>query len=164
MELGRIAILNGIPIYAISKKDYIEQMERNKLDINAYYMLIDEKNLTFRNGMLYGQVVDKGRGVKRLQEKNWREALGLRKVEVISERPTVEALGTEGARKLEEVSKATAQAVGKLNGSGEAALEQVAKAGEAALVAVAKETDEVVKRTTSRRTTLNNSRRRERAK
>lgn len=152
-NLARVAVLNGTPIYAISRKEYIELMKNGKQDASVYYMILDEKNYMFKNGELYGQVVDKGRSVKRMSAKSWREVFNVKEEVVISERPTTEALKNEGARKLEEVARATAKAVESLNGIGEEALEKVAKAGEAALAAQVANTEAVVKRTTARRAT-----------
>ena len=159
-NLARVAVLNGTPIYAISRKEYVKGMESNNLDPTVYYMLLDEKNMMFMNGMLYGRVIDNGRSVKRMKEEHWRKVLNVKEEVVISERPTTEALRSEGAKKLEDVASATAKAVEGLNGIGGEALEKVAKAGEAALAAQVANTEVVVKRTTARRSTTNNRKKR----
>lgn len=159
-NLARVAVLNGTPIYAISRKEYIELMKSGKQDASVYYMILDEKNYMFRDGTLYGQVIDKGRSVKRMSERSWREVFNVKEEVVISERPTTEALKSEGAKKLEEVANATAKAVESLNGIGGEALEKVAKAGEAALAAQVANTEVVVKRTTARRSTTNTRKKR----
>lgn len=156
-NLARVAVLNGTPIYAISRKEYIELMKSGKQDVSVYYMILDEKNYMFKDGILYGQVIDKGRSVKRMSERSWREVFNVKEEVVISERPTTEALKSEGAKKLEEVANATVKAVESLNGIGGEALEKVAKAGEAALAAQVANTEVVVKRTTA---TTNNRKKR----
>jgi hypothetical protein len=140
--MSYFAILNGTPIYAISKKDYIDGMLKKELDSTAYYMVVDADNMMFSDGELYGKVVDKGRGVKKMPAKNWRDVLGYKeskpKVEtLITERPTVEAMATEGSRRLkavlDEAPVAKASAKAKLNelvAEGHKAVEKVVAEGE----------------------------------
>lgn len=117
------AILNGTPIYAISKKDYIDGMLKKELDPTAYYMVVDADNMMFGDGVLYGKVVDKGRGVKKLPAAHWQKVLKYEepkpKVEIISERPTVEAIAAAGSERLkavlDEAPVAKASAEAKLN-------------------------------------------------
>ena len=174
MNTGYIAKYNGTPIYGVSSKQYIEMRGKNEHDPNVIYAILDKENYFIQGNYVIGQAVDRFRKLRTVSNgKEWRKFLGIeeniqrnpyetekaRSKVVITERPTVESLSNEGARKLEEVSKATAQAVGKLNGSGEAALAQVAKAGEAALDMMAKETEEVVKKTTTRRSSTTRKKR-----
>lgn len=135
------AVLNGTPIYAISRKDYINGMLKKELDPTVYYMVVDVGNVMFSDGVLYGKVVDKGRGVKKLPATSWQNALNYEepkpKVEVLSERPTVEAMATEGSKRLQAVldeapvAKASAEAkLNKLVAEGEKAVEKVIAEGE----------------------------------
>ena len=158
--MSYFAILNGTPIYAISKKDYIDGMLKKELDPTVYYMVVDADNMMFGNGELYGKVVDKGRGVKKLPATDWRKALKYEepkpKVEVISERPTVEAMATEGSRRLkvvlDEAPVAKASAEAKLNelvAEGNKAVEKVVAEGETIRNAVAERS--VKRKRTSRK-------------
>lgn len=136
------AILNGTPIYAISKKNYINGMLKKELDPTVYYMVIDADNMMFGDGKLYGKVVDKGRGVKKMSATHWQKVLGYKapepKVEVlITERPTLEAMATEGSQRLKamlnEAPAAKASAGAKLNelvAEGNKAIERVIARGE----------------------------------
>ena len=136
------AVLNGTPIYAISKKDYIDGMLKKALDPAVYYMVVDADNMMFSDGELYGKVVDKGRGVKKLSAINWRNALGYEEPKpkaqvLITERPTVEAMVTEGSKRLQAVldeapvAKASAEAkLNELVTEGEKAVEKVIAEGE----------------------------------
>ena len=135
------AVLNGTPIYAISKKDYINGMLKKELDPTVYYMVVDVGNVMFSDGVLYGKVVDKGRGVKKLPAASWQNALNYEepkpKVKVLSERPTVEAIAAYGSEKLQavldEAPVAKASAETKLNelvAEGEKAVEKVIAEGE----------------------------------
>ena len=147
--MSYFAILNGTPIYAISKKDYIDGMLKRELDPTAYYMVVDADNMMFSDGELYGKVVDKGRGVKKMPAAHWRNALGYvepkPKAEVlITERPTVEAMATEGSKRLkavlDEAPVAKASAEAKLNelvAEGNKAVEKVVAEGETIRNAVA---------------------------
>lgn len=156
--MSYFAILNGTPIYAISKKDYIDGMLKRELDPTAYYMVVDADNMMFSDGELYGKVVDKGRGVKKMSAKNWRDVLGYKeakpKVEtLITERPTVEAMATEGSRRLkvvlDEAPVAKASAEAKLNelvAEGNKAVEKVVAEGETIRKAVATTTEQPAKR------------------
>ena len=140
--MSYFAVLNGTPIYAISKKDYIDGMLKETLDSTVYYMFVDADNMMFDNGELYGKVVDKGRGVKKLPTAHWRKVLNYEepkpepKVEVLSERPTVEAMATEGSKRLkavlDEAPVAKASAEAKLNelvAEGNKAVEKVIAEG-----------------------------------
>ena len=133
------AVLNGTPIYAISKKDYINGMLKKELDPTVYYMVVDVGNVMFSDGVLYGKVVDKGRGVKKLPATSWQNALNYEepKVKILSERPTVEAIAAYGSEKLravlDEAPVAKASAEAKLNelvAEGEKAVEKVIAEGE----------------------------------
>ena len=146
--MSYFAVLNGTPIYAISKKDYIDGMLKRELDPTAYYMVVDADNMMFSDGELYGKVVDKGRGVKKLSACSWQKALKYEepklKVEVLSERPTVEAMATEGSKRLravlDEAPVAKASAEAKLNelvAEGNKAVEKVVAEGETIRKAVA---------------------------
>ena len=139
--MSYFAVLNGTPIYAISKKDYIDGMLKRELDPTAYYMVVDADNMMFADGELYGKVVDKGRGVKKMPAAYWQRVLKYEepkpKAEVISERPTVEAMATEGSRRLkavlDEAPVAKASAETKLNElvvEGNKAVEKVVAEGE----------------------------------
>lgn len=136
------AILNGTPIYAISKKDYIDGMLKKELDSAAYYMVVDADNMMFADGVLYGKVVNNGRGVKKMPAKDWRDVLGYKeskpKVEtLITERPTVEAIAAIGSERLkavlDEAPVAKASAGAKLNelvAEGNKTVEKVIAEGE----------------------------------
>ena len=163
--MSYFAILNGTPIYAISKKDYIDGMLKKALDPTVYYMVVDADNMMFGDGELYGKVVDKGRGVKKMPAKSWQDVLGYKeakpKVEVLSERPTVEAMATEGSRRLkvvlDEAPVAKASAEAKLNelvAEGNKAVEKVVAEGETIRNAVAVEQPAKRKRTSRKRTSV----------
>ena len=148
--MSYFAVLNGTPIYAISKKDYIDGMLKKALDPTVYYMVVDADNMMFSDGELYGKVVDKGRGVKKMPAAHWQKVLGYKapepKVEVLSERPTVEAMATEGSRRLkavlDEAPVAKASAETKLNelvAEGNKAVEKVVAEGETIRNAVAEQ-------------------------
>lgn len=136
------AVLHGIPIYMINKKDYIDGMLKKALDPTVYYLVVDAGNIIFSDGKLYGKVVDKGRGVKKMSAAHWQKVLGYKapepKVEVlITERPTVEAMATEGSRRLKSmldeapVAKASAGArLNELVAEGNKAVEKVIVEGE----------------------------------
>ena len=134
------AVLNGTPIYAISRKDYINGMLKKELDPTVYYMVVDVDNVMFSDGVLYGKVVDKGRGVKKLPAASWQDALNYEepkpKVKVLSERPTVEAMATEGSKRLQAVldeapvAKASAEAkLNELVAEGNKAVEKIVAEG-----------------------------------
>ena len=154
------AVLNGTPIYAISKKDYIDGMLKEALDPTVYYMVVDADNMMFSDGELYGKVVDKGRGVKKLSAINWKNALGYKeppkpKAEaLITERPTVEAMVTEGSKRLKAVldeapvAKASAETrLNELVAEGNKAVEKVIAEGEAVRKNTSAETPVKRKRT-----------------
>lgn len=163
--MSYFAILNGTPIYAISKKDYIDGMLKKELDPTVYYMVVDADNMMFSDGELYGKVVDKGRGVKKMPAAHWQKVLGYKapepKVEVLSERPTVEAMATEGSKRLkavlDEAPVAKASAEAKLNelvAEGNKAVEKVVAEGETIRNAVAVEQPAKRKRTSRKRTSV----------
>lgn len=163
--MSYFAVLNGTPIYAISKKDYIDGMLKKELDPTVYYMVVDADNMMFADGELYGKVVDKGRGVKKMPAAHWQRVLKYeepkQKVAVLSERPTVEAMATEGSRRLkavlDEAPVAKASAEAKLNelvAEGNKAVEKVVAEGETIRNAVAVEQPAKRKRTSRKRTSV----------
>lgn len=142
--MSYFAVLNGTPIYAISKKDYIDGMLKRELDSTAYYMVVDADNMMFADGELYGKVVDKGRGVKKMPAAHWQRVLKYEEPKILSERPTVEAMATEGSKRLkavlDEAPVAKASAEAKLNelvAEGNKAVEKVVSEGETIRKAVA---------------------------
>ncbi len=136
------AVLNGTPIYIISKKDYVDGMLKKALDPTVYYLVVDADNMMFSDGKLYGKVVDKGRGVKKMPAAHWQRVLKYEepkpKAEVlITERPTVEAMATEGSKRLKAVldeapvAKASAEArLNELVAEGNKAVKKVIAEGE----------------------------------
>lgn len=153
----------GKPLYLAKYNEYVEMYKNNTLYDNSMYIITDKKNaLIDTDGKIIGYTFD---GHKRLMpvqgaKKHWKEVFDYKEEVVISQRPTTEALKTTGEKKLEEVVAASAQTIENLTGVGEEALTQVAKVGENALAAQVANTEAVVKRTTSRRTTSGNRKKR----
>lgn len=154
---GYVTKLNGTPIYAISAKEYVK-MRLNVSDVyNAeyIYMIVDRKNYLIQGNRVMGQALDHCRRVKRMNGPEWTAFLKIdietyqAKNVVITERPTVEFLGTEGEKKLNQVVAETHKVVN----TGEETLQKLANEGKAALAAQVANTEAVVKRTTSRRST-----------
>jgi hypothetical protein len=119
-------------------------------------MVVDADNMMFSDGELYGKVINNGKGVKKMPAKNWRKVLNYEepKVKVISERPTVEAMATEGSKRLkavlDEAPVAKASAETRLNElvvEGNKAVEKVIVEGETIRNAVAVEVPAKRKRT-----------------
>jgi len=158
-----ITTYKGKPIYLYKYNEFIKMYKENTLNKDYMYIISDKKNaLIDGDGRIIGYTFDNHKKMIPAQgeKKHWKEVFGYKDEVVISERPTTEALKNEGAKKLEEVASATVKAVESLNGIGEEALEKVAKAGEAALAAQVANTEAVVKRTTARRSTTNNRKKR----
>ena len=114
---------------------------------NAGYIISDKKNALIVNNQVIGYTFD---GHKRLMpaqiKKDWKQVFNYKKVEVISERPTVEAMATEGSQRLkavlDEAPVAKASAEAKLNelvAEGEKAIEKVVAEGETIRSAIAAE-------------------------
>ena len=146
-----VAVLNGTPIYAMSAREYIKMRLET---INVYneehiYMIVDRQNYLIQGNHC--------RRVKRMSGADWMtflkddiEIYHANNV-VITERPTVEFLSTEGEKKLNSVILETKKAVEDLKGVGEKKLEEVAKIGEKALDAQVKNTNVIVRKTSRRK-------------
>ena len=154
-----VAVLNGTPIYAMSAREYIKMRLET---INVYneehiYMIVDRQNYLIQGNKVMGKALDHCRRVKRMSGADWMtflkddiEAYHASNV-VITERPTVEFLSTEGEKKLNSVILETKKAVEDLKGVGEKKLEEVAKIGEKALDAQVKNTNVIVRKTSRRK-------------
>ena len=150
-----VAVLNGTPIYAMSAREYIKMRLET---INVYnaehiYMIVDRQNYLIQGNKVIGKALDHCRRIKRMSGADWMtflkadiEAYHASNV-VITERPTVEFLSTEGEKKLNSVILETKKTVEDLKDVGEKKLEEVAKIGEKALDTHVKNTNVIVRKT-----------------
>ena len=150
-----VAVLNGTPIYAMSAREYIKMRLET---INVYnaehiYMIVDRQNYLIQGNKVIGKALDHCRRIKRMSGADWMtflkadiEAYHASNV-VITERPTVEFLSTEGEKKLNSVILETKKTVEDLKDVGEKKLEEVAKIGEKALDTHVKNINVIVRKT-----------------
>lgn len=154
-----VAVLNGTPIYAMSAREYIKmRLETiNVYNVEYIYMIVDKQNYLIQGNKVMGKALDHCRRVKRIDGTDWMtflkvdiEAYHASNV-VITERPTVEFLSTEGEKKLNSVILETKKAVEDLKGVGEKKLEEMAETGKKALNAQVKNTNVIVRKTSRRK-------------
>lgn len=147
-----ITTYQGVKLYLVTYDEFVK-MYRQGVAKDGY-IISDKKNALIINNKVIGYTFD---GYKRLVpaqiKKDWKEVLGYKEVEVISERSTVEAMATEGSRRLKAVldeapmAKASAEArLNELVAEGNNAVEKVIAEGETIRNAVAAEVKTPVKR------------------
>ena len=143
-----ITTYQGVKLYLVTYNEFVKMYRQGTTKDG--YIISDKKNALIVNNKVIGYTFD---GHKRLVpaqiKKDWKEVLGY-KEEVLSERSTVEAMATEGSRRLkavlDEAPVAKASAEVKLNeliAEGNKAVEKVVAEGETIRNAV---TAEPVKR------------------
>ena len=138
-----IAYCGNRPIYSMSAEEYIDMRKNHKEQFNkdSYYMIHDKRKQIIHGDFVVGQLVGKTGPVKIFSERgpSWRKFLGV-SIEniVITERPTIEKMVTEGSQRLKEVLDeapiAQANAEVKLNelvNESNQAVEKVVAEGEA---------------------------------
>lgn len=149
-----ITTYQGVKLYLVTYDEFVK-MYRQGVAKDGY-IISDKKNALIVNNKVIGYTFD---GHKRLVpaqiKKDWKEVLGY-KEEVLSERLTVEAMATEGSKRLkvvlDEAPVAKASAEAKLNelvAEGNKAVERVIAEGETIRKAI--ETPVKRKRTSRKR-------------
>lgn len=135
-----ITTYKGINLYLVKYDEFVQLYEKGIAKDG--YIISDKKNAVIINGQVIGYTIENHRKMMPVQiKKSWQEVFHYvkpkPKVEVISERPTVEAMATEGSKRLkavlDEVPVAKASAEAKLNelvAEGNKAVEKVIAEGE----------------------------------
>lgn len=140
-----ITTYQGVKLYLVTYNEFVNMYEQGMAKDG--YIISDKKNTLIINNKVVGYTFD---GHKRLIptqiKKDWQEVFGYKKVEVLSERPTVEAMATEGSLRLKAVldeapiAKASAEArLNELVAEGERAVEKIIAEGETIRESVAAE-------------------------
>ena len=131
-----ITTYQGVKLYLVTYNEFVDMYEQGRAKDG--YIIEDKKNALVFKGKVIGHTFD---GYKRLAPvqvvKDWKEFFGYKKVDVITERPTVEAMVTEGSHRLKAVldeapvAKASAETrLNELVAEGEKAVEKVIAEGE----------------------------------
>jgi hypothetical protein len=135
-----ITTYKGINLYLVKYDEFVQLYEKNIAKDG--YIISDKKNAVIINGQVIGYTIENHRKMMPAQgKKSWQEVFHYvkpkPKVEVISERPTVEAMTAEGNQRLkavlDEAPVAQASAEVKLNelvAEGNKAVEKVIAEGE----------------------------------
>lgn len=131
-----ITTYKGVKLYLVTYDEFVNMYEQGKAKDG--YIIEDKKNALIVEGKVIGHTFDRHRRLAPVQvAKDWKEFFGYKKVDVITERPTTEALATEGVKRLkvvlDEAPVAKASAGAKLNelvAEGNKAVEKVVAEGE----------------------------------
>lgn len=131
-----ITTYQGVKLYLVTYNEFVNMYEQGVAKDG--YIISDKKNALIVNNKVIGYTFDLHKKLAPVQVKqDWKEVFNYKKVEVISERPTVEAMATEGSRRLRAVldkapvAKASAEAkLNELVAEGEKAVEKVIAEGE----------------------------------
>ena len=131
-----ITTYKGVKLYLVTYDEFVNMYEQGK--VKDGYILKDKKNALIVGGKVIGHTFDGHRRLAPVQvAKDWKEFFDYKKVDVITERPTTEALATEGVKHLkvvlDEAPVAKASAGAKLNelvAEGNKAVEKVVAEGE----------------------------------
>ena len=148
-----ITTYKGVKLYLVTYEEFANLYVQGKAKDG--YILKDKKNALIIKGKVIGHTFDGHRRLAPVQvAKDWKEFFGYKKVDVITERPTVEAIAAVGSERLkavlDEAPVAKASAEAKLNelvAEGENAVEKVIAEGETIRKAVAVESPVKRKRT-----------------
>jgi hypothetical protein len=145
-----ITTYKGVKLYLVTYEEFVNLYVQGKAKNG--YIIKDKQNALIVDGKVIGNTFDGHRKLAPIQvPKDWKEFFGYKKVDVITERPTVEAMATEGSRRLkavlDEAPVAKASAEAKLNelvAEGNKAVEKVVAEGE--IIRSAAAADLLVKR------------------
>jgi hypothetical protein len=132
-----ITTYQGVKLYLVTYNEFVNMYEQGIAKDG--YIISDKKNALIVKGKVIGNTFDGHRKLAPVQvAKDWKEFFDYKKAVVITERPTVKALATEGSQRLravlDEAPVAQASAEAKLNElvtAGEKAVEKVIAEGEA---------------------------------
>ena len=147
-----ITTYQGVKLYLVTYNEFVKMYEQGVA--NDGYIIGDKKNALIINNKVIGYTFDWHKRLMPAQiKKDWKEVFNYKRVEVITERPTVEAMATEGSQRLkavlDEAPVAKASAEDRLNelvAEGNKAIEKVIAEGETIRKAVAVEVKTPVKR------------------
>ena len=131
-----ITTYKGVKLYLVTYDEFVSMYEQGKAKDG--YILKDKKNALIIKGKVIGNTFDGHRRLAPVQvPKDWKELFDYKKVDVITERPTVEAIAAEGSQRLRAVldeapvAKASAEArLNELVAEGNKAVEKVVAEGE----------------------------------
>ena len=131
-----ITTYQGVKLYLVTYDEFVNMYVQGKAKDG--YIIKDKKNALIVNGKVIGNTFDGHRKFAPVQvPKDWKELFGYKKVDVITERPTVEAMATEGSERLKAVldeapvAKASAETrLNELVAEGNKAVEKVVAEGE----------------------------------
>lgn len=131
-----ITTYQGVKLYLVTYDEFVNMYEQGIAKDG--YIIGDKKNALIINNKVIGYTFDWHKKLAPAQiKKDWKEVFGYKKAEVISERPTIEAMTTEGSQRLkavlDEAPVAKASAEAKLNelvAEGNKAVEKVIAEGE----------------------------------
>ena len=148
-----ITTYQGVKLYLVTYNEFVKMYEQDMAKDG--YIISDKKNALIIKGKVIGNTFDGHRKLAPVQvAKDWKEFFDYKKVDVITERPTVEAMATEGSKRLkavlDEAPVAKANAEAKLNelvAEGNKAVEKVIAEGEVVRKNVSSETVTKRKRT-----------------
>lgn len=148
-----ITTYQGVKLYLVTYNEFVNMYEQGIAKDG--YIISDKKNALVVKGKVIGNTFDGHRKLAPIQvAKDWKEFFDYKKATVITERPTVEALATEGSKRLravlDEAPVAKASAEAKLNelvAEGNKAVEKIIAEGEVVRKTTPAETPAKRKRT-----------------
>lgn len=131
-----ITTYQGVKLYLVTYDEFVNMYEQGKAKDG--YIISDKKNALIVKGKVIGNTFDGHRKLASVQvAKDWKEFFDYKKTVVITERPTIEALTTEGSKRLRAVldeapvAKASAEArLNELVAESNKAVEKVIAEGE----------------------------------
>ena len=131
----------GAEIYSVSLVEFLAMSKEERYTRKNWWLISDDSNLIFAGqivGKLNGRTVDlwkerieadKAYAAKARKLEAERKKKEAPQYKVVTERPTVEALATEGEKKLEEVVKTADANLEENLGTGEEKLAALVEAG-----------------------------------
>lgn len=136
-----ITTFKGKKLYLVDYEAFIEAYENNALNMSDNGYIIKNKNnaLIIDNYVIGYAFENYKKMIPADQKRKWEDVFNYqpkpkpKQEQIITERPTVEAVASEGKKKLNEVSEVITPVLEELVHNGEDALNQVVEVGAEAL-------------------------------
>ena len=153
-----ITTFKGKKLYLVDYDAFVEACENDALNMSDNGYIIKNKNnaLIIDNNVIGYAFENYKKMIPADQKRRWEDVFNYqpkpKQEKIITERPTVEAIASEGKKKLDEVSEVIAPVLEELVHNGEDALNQVVEVGAEALAAQMEVSKEITAKATKKRT------------
>jgi hypothetical protein len=152
-----ITTFKGKKLYLVDYDAFVEAHENDALNMSDNGYIIKNKNnaLIIDNNVIGYAFENYKKMIPADQKRKWEDVFNyqpkVKQEQIITERPTVEAIASEGKKRLDEVSEVIAPVLEELVHNGEDALNQVVEVGAEALAAQMEASQKITVKATKKR-------------